>query len=61
MPNFGRFQSFFLKNQIFCFRFGKNERSALAEFEYLQDMSTDVSGMQSSPELGQLMGQLMKK
>uniref|UniRef100_A0A8R1DLP0 Uncharacterized protein n=1 Tax=Caenorhabditis japonica TaxID=281687 RepID=A0A8R1DLP0_CAEJA len=42
-------------------RFGKNERSALAEFEYLQDMSTDVSGMQSSPELGQLMGQMQLK
>ncbi|CAI2298996.1 unnamed protein product [Caenorhabditis sp. 36 PRJEB53466] len=41
-------------------RFGKNERSALAEFEYLQDMSTDVSGLQSSPELGQLMGQLQQ-
>lgn len=42
-------------------RFGKNERSALAEFEYLQDMSTDVSGLQSSPELGQLMGQLQQQ
>ncbi|KAF1769962.1 hypothetical protein GCK72_001779 [Caenorhabditis remanei] len=42
-------------------RFGKNERTALAEFEYLQDMSTDVSGMQSSPELGQLMGQLQQQ
>uniref|UniRef100_A0A1I7TBT0 PH domain-containing protein n=1 Tax=Caenorhabditis tropicalis TaxID=1561998 RepID=A0A1I7TBT0_9PELO len=41
-------------------RFGKNERNALAEFEYLQDMSTDVSGLQSSPELGQLMGQLQQ-
>ncbi|CAB3407272.1 unnamed protein product [Caenorhabditis bovis] len=35
-------------------RFGKMERSALAEFEYLQDMSTDVSGMMSSPEVNQI-------
>ncbi|UMM14411.1 hypothetical protein L5515_002231 [Caenorhabditis briggsae] len=41
-------------------RFGKDERSALAEFAYLEDMSTDVSGMQTSPELGQLMGQLQR-
>ncbi|KAJ1371755.1 hypothetical protein KIN20_033757 [Parelaphostrongylus tenuis] len=31
-------------------RFGKMERCALAEFDYLQDISTDVSALQSSPE-----------
>ncbi|CAD6184371.1 unnamed protein product [Caenorhabditis auriculariae] len=34
-------------------RFGKMERTALAEFEYLEDISTDVSGMLSSPEVNQ--------
>uniref|UniRef100_A0A1I7XNI5 DUF3591 domain-containing protein n=1 Tax=Heterorhabditis bacteriophora TaxID=37862 RepID=A0A1I7XNI5_HETBA len=37
-------------------RFGKMERSALAEFEYLQDISTDVSGMMSSPEANNIIG-----
>ncbi|XGW19058.1 hypothetical protein V3C99_003126 [Haemonchus contortus] len=31
-------------------RFGKMERCALAEFDYLQDISTDVSALQSSPD-----------
>lgn len=31
-------------------RFGRSERTALAEFEYLQEIPTDVSGMLSSPD-----------
>uniref|UniRef100_A0A0N4ZSF6 Formin-J n=1 Tax=Parastrongyloides trichosuri TaxID=131310 RepID=A0A0N4ZSF6_PARTI len=37
-------------NQKLYRHFGKHERKALESFEYLQDVSTDVSGMQSSPD-----------
>ncbi|CAI4229859.1 unnamed protein product [Auanema sp. JU1783] len=39
-------------------KYGKNERNALAEFEYLQDLSSDVSGMLSSPDVGGLQAQM---
>ncbi|PAV85931.1 hypothetical protein WR25_05697 [Diploscapter pachys] len=35
-------------------RYGRKEQSAMAEFDYLHDMSTDASGMLSSPEPNQV-------
>lgn len=38
------------RRRLFTPRLGLNEREALAQFAYLQEMSTDVSGFLTSPD-----------
>lgn len=45
----GRRKDIRSSNKIYS-RFGNPEREAMKQFEYLQDMSTDVSGFMSTPD-----------